>query len=118
MTNDDLKRLYGINAEPERNKDFVRYGASGEIITNHDATKNEEVVNYRTLIRHAGGVGADINYRGLWISGMSIKQYDVVYINNLKTKNEVLQWYIEMNDGGTPHTKEEIDRVKQMMLDI
>lgn len=39
----------------------------------------------------------------------------IVNINNLKTKNEVLQWYIEMNDGGTPHTKEEIDRVKQMM---
>lgn len=94
MTNDDLKRLYGTNAEPERKKDFVRYGENGEIITEHDATKNEEVVNYRTLIRHAGGAGADVNYRGAWISGMSIKQYDVVYVNTFKTR----QYYMASND--------------------
>lgn len=28
-----------------------------------------------------------------------------ININNLKTRNEVLKWYIEMNEGGTPHTK-------------
>lgn len=38
-----------------------------------------------------------------------------VNINNLKTKKEVLQWYIEMNEGGTPHTKEEIDKVKELI---
>lgn len=37
-------------------------------------------------------------------------------INNLKTKKEVLNWYIEMNEGGTPHTKEEIDKVKELIL--
>ena len=35
--------------------------------------------------------------------------------NNLKTRKEVLQWYIEMNNGGTPHTKEEINRVKILL---
>lgn len=39
----------------------------------------------------------------------------IVNINNLKTKKEVLQWYIEMNQGGTPHSKDEIDKVKQML---
>ena len=39
----------------------------------------------------------------------------VVHVNNLQTKREVLQWYIEMNEGGTPHSKEEIARVKAMM---
>lgn len=38
-----------------------------------------------------------------------------VNINDLKTKREVLQWYIEMNDGGTPHTEQEIERVKRLM---
>jgi hypothetical protein len=38
-----------------------------------------------------------------------------ININNLKTKKEVLQWYIEFNSGGTVHTKEEIDRVKSLL---
>ena len=38
------------------------------------------------------------------------------YVNNdLKTKKEVLEWYIFFNSGGTPHTKEEIDRVKDLL---
>lgn len=36
-------------------------------------------------------------------------------VNDLKTKAEVLQWYIEINSGGTPHTDEEIDRVRNML---
>lgn len=38
-----------------------------------------------------------------------------VNINNLQSKREVMQWYVEMNEGGTPHTKEEIDRVKALI---
>lgn len=38
-----------------------------------------------------------------------------INVNNLKSKKEVLQWYIDMNAGGTPHTSEEIDRVKKMI---
>jgi len=36
-------------------------------------------------------------------------------INNLKTKAEVLRWYIQMNDGGTPHTPEEIAKVQALL---
>ena len=35
-------------------------------------------------------------------------------VNNLKSEKEVLQWYIDMNAGGTPHTNEKIERVKKM----
>lgn len=46
-------------------------------------------------------------------------RYDVIFnVNNLKTKKEVLQWYIDLNIGGTAHTKEEIDKVKKMMESI
>ena len=38
-----------------------------------------------------------------------------VYRNNLKTEKEILQWYVDMNTGGTPHTNEEIERVKKMI---
>lgn len=86
MTNDDLKRLYPTNSQPSNKEDFVRYSKDGAIETKYNATKNNEVVNYQTLIKHAGGAGADINYRGPWISGMTIAQYDVVYINNIRTR--------------------------------
>lgn len=36
-------------------------------------------------------------------------------VNDLKTEKEVLQWYIDLNKGGTPHTDEEINRVEQMI---
>lgn len=38
-----------------------------------------------------------------------------VNINTLKTKAEVLRWYIQFNSGGTPHTSEEINRVKALL---
>lgn len=38
-----------------------------------------------------------------------------VHINDLKTKDEVLIWYLEMNSGGTPHSKKELNRVKAML---
>lgn len=39
----------------------------------------------------------------------------LIIVNDLKTKKEVLQWYIEMNTGGTPHTKEEIAKVRSIL---
>jgi hypothetical protein len=39
------------------------------------------------------------------------------YVNNLENKWEVLKWYVDLNSGGTVHSKEEINRVKQMLDD-
>lgn len=36
-------------------------------------------------------------------------------INNLQTREEVLQWYLDFNTGGTVHSQEEIDRVKKLL---
>ena len=33
-----------------------------------------------------------------------------ININDLPTRKDVLQWYLEMNSAGTPHTKEEINK--------
>jgi len=41
-----------------------------------------------------------------------------VHINNLKTKKEVLTWYLEMNTGGTVHTNNELDRVRKMLDEV
>ncbi len=39
----------------------------------------------------------------------------ILNVNDLKTEKEVLQWYLDMNSGGTPHSPEEINRVRKMM---
>jgi uncharacterized protein with ParB-like and HNH nuclease domain len=45
-----------------------------------------------------------------------LRKIDVfVNVNNLKTRKEVLQWYYEMNSGGTPHTEEELKRIKRLI---
>lgn len=48
-----------------------------------------------------------------------LNSYSLIFhINDLKSKKEVLQWYLDMNAGGTPHTNEEIERVKQMIEEL
>lgn len=42
----------------------------------------------------------------------------ILNVNNLKTEREVLQWYVDMNAGGTPHTNEEIERVKKLLSEL
>ena len=39
----------------------------------------------------------------------------IFMVNDLKTEAEVLKWYLEINAGGTPHTKEELDKVRKML---
>lgn len=41
-----------------------------------------------------------------------------IRINDLQYEKDVLQWYVEMNEGGTPHTREEIQKVKDMILKL
>jgi hypothetical protein len=36
------------------------------------------------------------------------------HVNDLKTREEVLQWYIDLNAGGTVHTPDEINRVRAL----
>ena len=41
--------------------------------------------------------------------------YFIFFINNLPTRKDVLQWYLQLNDGGVVHTKEEINKVKDLL---
>ena len=38
----------------------------------------------------------------------------IFYVNGLKNYADVLKWYLEMNSGGTPHSQEELDRVRAL----
>lgn len=85
MTNDDLKRFYPQNAKPERDDDFVRYDKLGNVVVGN-AVNAKDAVNLETLIKHAGGPGADLNYKGVWTAGDEVKQYDIVYIDTNKSR--------------------------------
>ena len=39
----------------------------------------------------------------------------VFYVNDLRTRAEVLQWYLDLNDGGVIHTRDEIDKVRRLL---
>lgn len=39
----------------------------------------------------------------------------VFHINNLATREQVLQWYLDLNEGGVVHTKQELDKVKELL---
>lgn len=41
---------------------------------------------------------------------------DILFnVNSLQYRKDVLSWYIQMNEGGTPHSQEEIERVKKLL---
>jgi hypothetical protein len=48
----------------------------------------------------------------------NINTNGILNINDLKTKKEVLIWYLEMNSDGTPHTEQELNKVKNMIEKI
>jgi len=43
------------------------------------------------------------------------RAYFNLWVNNLKTKKEVYEWYLHLNAGGTVHTKEELDKVRALI---
>ena len=50
---------------------------------------------------------------------LQLNTFDISFwINDLKTRKEVLQWYLELNSAGTPHTKDELDKVKNILKKI
>ena len=38
-------------------------------------------------------------------------------INDLRTRKEVLQWYLDLNAGGVVHTDDEIEKVRKLLKD-
>lgn len=37
------------------------------------------------------------------------------HVNNLPTRAEVLEWYLQLNSGGTVHTPDELARVQELL---
>jgi hypothetical protein len=50
-----------------------------------------------------------------WDTPIYDRTYVVVHVNNLKTSQQVYQWYLDLNSGGTIHTKEDLDKVRSLL---
>ena len=37
------------------------------------------------------------------------------HINDLEDRKAVLQWYLDLNEGGVIHTAEELNKVKKLL---
>ena len=67
-------------------------------------------------IKAFGQTFSEFEFNKRVAGGMPFPEYKItVHMNSLKDKREILEWYIEMNSGGTPHSKEELDRVRSMI---
>ena len=110
---------------------FLRCGKSGNIVyfncpSWHYEVKSGEYNDYVCVdgLQRLTAICKFINNE-IKVFGSYFKEYEdprgvnqhtlIVNVNDLKTEKEVLQWYIDMNAGGTPHTKDEIERVKRML---
>jgi len=40
----------------------------------------------------------------------------VFSMNTLRTKAEVLEWYLQLNSGGVVHTEAELKRVRKLLV--
>jgi hypothetical protein len=49
------------------------------------------------------------------LSNLRDSAYFKIYVNDLPTRADVLRWYLDLNDGGVVHTREEIDRVRELL---
>ncbi|KKN91231.1 hypothetical protein LCGC14_0220990 [marine sediment metagenome] len=57
-------------------------------------------------------------FDGFYIGDFTDKPFNVLlrfHINNLKTRKEVLQWYLDINSGGVVHTADELDKVRELL---
>jgi len=55
------------------------------------------------------------HYKNEWQGMYSFEIGFSFHIAKLKSRKEVLQWYLDFNSGGTPHSTEEIEKVKKLL---
>ena len=55
------------------------------------------------------------DFMGLRDGMIPIDMEFIFHVAKLKTRAEVRQWYLDFNAGGTPHSKTEIDRVRELL---
>ena len=70
------------------------------------------------IFKELGNEGLGFLYSEFDYFRLSADSMVRININDLETDKEILQWYLELNEGQTPHTKEELERVRQLLSEV
>jgi hypothetical protein len=98
--------------------------SSRDILFNHTAWnrsfKGEMVCvdGLQRLTACAKFLKNELKVFGHYLDEFEDKPYNVhlrFHINDLPTRKQVLAWYLELNDGGTVHTENELARVRTLL---
>lgn len=144
-TLDDFEADYGLDLDPDFQRPFcwspeqdaryvehvLRGGATGrELLFNCPGWQGEEeegpvvLVDGKQRLRAVRRFLADeVPAFGWKLSQFEAhllrfaSAYFTLHVNDLPTRADVLMWYLEVNDGGTPHTDDEIERVRGFLND-
>lgn len=130
--NPDFQRghIWTEDQQIEYVKFFLRGGKSGrDFYFNWNANSFVLVDGLQRTIALSKFVDNKLKVFGQYFTDFKFTKYIVtsnplpeftvnIYRNNLSSDKEVLQWYVDMNAGGTPHSTEEIDRVKKMIEEL
>ena len=77
-------------------------------------TAIEKFINNELLV--FGQYFRDFDFPRHIIGNMPLPDYSIrVHTNSLSSQEDVLQWYIDLNSGGSSHTDDEIERVKKII---
>lgn len=69
----------------------------------------------RTFMRDGFPVFGDCYWSGFTDTPRMTHVGFVFEVNDLETRAEVLQWYLDLNTGGVVHTDDEIEKVKRLL---
>lgn len=72
---------------------------------------NDELAVFGHKISQMTLRGKPLETTALLTNRFSLK----VFVNDLETRSEVLQWYLDINSGGTQHTEDEIQKVRDLL---
>lgn len=80
----------------------------------------QRLESVRLFLRNKLRVFPELRKGGLLLSDFEDKRPPMgwsfrIHVNNLETRAEVLEWYLQMNSGGVVHTQEELDRVRKLL---
>lgn len=71
----------------------------------------------KEMIAPDGKIQVKGYYRNEIEGRLSLNAQFIFSVNNLKTRAQVIKWYLEMNTGGTPHTPEEITKAQKLLTE-
>ncbi|MNL91167.1 hypothetical protein D3C81_08970 [compost metagenome] len=111
------KYIEGILEEKMMNKDLYFNWDFEEDGINHPTYCVDGLQRLTAAIKFNNGEIKPFGYSIHDLEGLKSMRYSFnVYVNKLKTYENVVSWYLSLNDTGIAHTKEDLDKAREVLL--